>query len=56
MKKLFEIPELFTLDGKPFTGDKELYGLGQLGEICVQGCEAGCGGGCGPGQGANDWM
>ena len=57
MKKLFEIPELFTLDGSPFTGEKELYPLSdEVGKACTPGCEGGCDGGCVPGQGPNDEM
>ena len=57
MKKLFEIPELFTLEGKPFTGEEELYPLSEaFGEACDNGCEVGCHGGCAPGMGANDWI
>ena len=56
MKKLFEMPELFTLDGSPFTGEGGLHPLGGFGPACAGGCESGCGGGCEPGYGVNDWM
>ncbi|MFQ6118987.1 MAG: hypothetical protein ACE5KE_03760 [Methanosarcinales archaeon] len=50
MKKLFELPELLTLDGKPFTGEESLLGAGGA---CNSGCEGGCGSGCNPGQGTD---
>lgn len=51
MKKLFEMPELLTLDGSPFT---ESTLMGRIaGGACGSGCESGCNGGCDSGAGLN---
>ncbi|MHA1704733.1 MAG: hypothetical protein ACTSUX_01490 [Promethearchaeota archaeon] len=50
MKRLFELPELLTLDGNPFTGEESLFAVG---EACSGGCEGGCKSGCNVGQGTN---
>ena len=56
MKKLFEIPELFTLDGESFTGEEKFSTLGDQPTACNPGCEAGCWPGCDSGTGPIDEM
>jgi hypothetical protein len=48
MKPLFEMPELLTLNGDPFSGDFEALGPGAG---CSGGCDDGCIGGCFTGGG-----
>lgn len=52
MKKLFEMPELLTLDGSPFT-ESTLRGDHFKGPACDLGCECGCKNGCDSGAGVN---
>lgn len=49
MKQLFEIPELLTLNGNPFSGELELLASGGGG--CNTGCDSGCCSGCDGGSG-----
>jgi hypothetical protein len=52
MNKLFEMPELLTLDGRTVTGDSSQDLFSAAGPGCSTGCEGGCCGGCGGGFGA----
>lgn len=52
MKPLFEIPELFTLNGDPFNGIIEHF---ETGHNCTAGCQEGCCAGCQSGTGKGDW-
>lgn len=50
MKKLFELPELVTLDGRTVTGDDESEVVaGFNGGGCGGGCTGGCNTGCNTG-------
>jgi len=51
MSKLFEIPELLTLGGSPYT---QRGGGREVGEACKVGCEGGCESGCASGGGVDD--
>jgi hypothetical protein len=48
MKPLFEIPELLTLSGDPFSFGSELL---EPGNGCQTGCDDGCNSGCDMGSG-----
>lgn len=52
MQRLFEMPELFSLDGRAVTGidDPDILATG-AGQGCGGGCTNGCGGGCNTGSG-----
>jgi hypothetical protein len=51
MKPLFEMPELLTLNGDPFSGELELMGSGSSCQTgCTDGCCSGCDGGGGTGK------
>jgi hypothetical protein len=49
MKTIFELPELLTLDGSPFTG---VFAMAEADpNTCGKGCDKGChSGGCLPGS------
>ena len=52
MRKLFEMPELLTIDGTAFTGEFSTEGDPNS---CGKGCDAGChNGGCFPGSSSDD--
>lgn len=51
MKPLFEIPELLTLSGDPFSG---VFGLLGPGSGCSDGCRDGCNDGCDTGSGKGE--
>lgn len=52
MKPLFEIPELLTLNGDPFSGD--LNAILGPGNGCSDGCDDGCDSGCVAGGGKGE--
>lgn len=52
MLPIFEVPEILTVDGNPFTGELSNSGAGLgPGKGCTTGCNDGCCSGCYTGGG-----